>query len=132
MIMSTFLAPLESIEEIKDAQKNIFTFLRRMRLTRYEIKVYLSLLKHGPQNCRSLCNLTGIPSGKIYLVAENLAKKGWVKISSNERPKKLYVIDPEVTFRNTFTEMKEDLNVLEMNSETIRLQLNTLNKGFHH
>ena len=113
---------------INDSQNDTFSLLRRLGLTCYEAVAYLALVKYGPQDCRSLSRLAGIPNGKIYLTTKNLVEKGWIQVSEFGRPKKLCAVDPENIIKKRLTELKEELNHLETNSIYVSMMLkNSLN-----
>lgn len=102
--------------------------LHDLGLCKYERKAYLTLLKHGPQNYKSLSDLSDVPYGRIYSTMENLAKKGWTK-SLNQRPKIYYATDPEKQMKNRLTEMKEEMVSLEEIVQRVSTQLKAL---YHH
>ena len=75
----------------EDETKNI---LHRLKLGKYETEVYLTLLKHGPQDYKGLIKRSGVPYGKIYYTLNDLTKKGWVE-NRDQKPKIFYATDPE-------------------------------------
>ena len=106
---------------------SIVSLLRSLGLTKYEMLAYLTLLKDGPQSCKSLTFKTEIPTGKVYTVIKKLAGEGWVRISYDERPKILYAMDPEVAIKKRILELKEKLDLLEINANRVSSTL----KPFH-
>ena len=102
--------------------------LHNLGLCKYERKAYLTLLKHGPQNYKSLSNISDVPYGRIYSVMESLAKKGWTK-SLNQRPKIFYATDPEKQMNNRLLEMKKEIVSLEKTIQRISAKLKIL---YHH
>jgi len=98
---------------------SVISLLRNLGLTKYEMLVYLTLLKDGPRNYKALTRLTGIPTGKIYTVVKALAKKGWVITSYDKRPKNFYAVDPEIAINKRIAELKDKLNLLERNAKVI-------------
>ncbi len=52
--------------------------LRALGMSLYEARIYLGLLRHGPQNGNELSRSAGIPSSKVYSTLERLASKGIV------------------------------------------------------
>ncbi|MFQ5910700.1 MAG: TrmB family transcriptional regulator [Thermoplasmata archaeon] len=56
--------------------------LRRLGLTRYEAKAYLSLLKDNLSSAVKLSEKSEVPRTRIYAVLESLRDKGWVRVYS--------------------------------------------------
>jgi len=77
--------------------------LRRIGLTEYEAKVYLSLLKDHLNSAARLSEKSGVPRTKIYSVLESLALKGWIRIYSG-MPLLFKAVDP----RDIFAKVKRD------------------------
>lgn len=98
---------------------SIVSLLRSLGLTKYEMLVYITLLKDGPKDCKSLIRLASVPSGKIYLVVKKLTEKGWIVSSTNERPKIFYAVDPEIAIKKRISELKHKLNLLERSASTV-------------
>jgi len=71
--------------------------LRRIGLTEYEAKVYLSLLNNHVTTAAKLAEKSGVPRTKIYSVLETLAFKGWVKVYSGV-PLLFKAVNPEEVF----------------------------------
>jgi sugar-specific transcriptional regulator TrmB len=97
----------------------VLLLLRSLALTKYEARAYWSLIKNGPQNCRSLSRSTDIPSGRIYSVMNSLGKEEWVKVSVNERPKIYYAVDPEIIIQKRLIEMKKEFHMLEIQANRV-------------
>jgi len=108
-------------------ENEIEDLLHDLGLCKYERKAYLTLLKHGPQNYKSLSDLSDVPYGKIYSVMERLAEKGWTK-SLNQRPKIFYATDPEEHMYNRLLEMKKEMASLENTIQRVSAKL----KGLYH
>jgi len=77
--------------------------LRRIGLTEYEAKAYLSLLKDHLNTATRLSEKSGVPRTKIYSVLESLALKGWIRIYSG-MPLLFKAVDP----RDIFARVKRD------------------------
>jgi len=77
--------------------------LRRIGLTEYEAKAYLSLLKDHLNSAARLSEKSGVPRTKIYQVLESLALKGWIRIYSG-MPLLFKAVDP----RDIFAKVKRD------------------------
>lgn len=52
--------------------------LRVLGMSLYEARVYLGLVRHGPQNGNEVAKSAGIPSSKVYSTLEKLASEGIV------------------------------------------------------
>ena len=52
--------------------------LRILGMSLYEARIYIGLLRHGPQNGNEVSKSAGIPSSKVYSTLERLASKGIV------------------------------------------------------
>ena len=94
------------------SEGEIKNFLRDLQLTDYEIKVYVSLLKYGPQNYKELTKRSSVPYGKIYYILKSLSRKGWIK-SINGRPRVFHATDPKEPLQNHLVKIKEQINELE-------------------
>jgi len=108
----------------------IENLLNNLGLCKYEARAYLTLLKHGPQNYKSLTELSGIPYGRIYCTMGSLAEKGWIK-TLDQRPKIFYAADPEMPLMNHLMEMKEQVASLEKTIRRVSLKLKTLYNQSH-
>lgn len=56
--------------------------LRKVGLTEYEARAYLSLLSDNLNSASKLSEKSGVPRTKIYAVLESLKDKGWIRIYS--------------------------------------------------
>ena len=106
----------------EDETKNI---LRSLKLGKYETKVYITLLKHGPQDYKELIKRSGVPYGKIYYTLNGLTKKGWVD-NRGQKPKIFYAVDPEGPLITHLIRIKEEMNDIERSVLRIMPQLKTL------
>ncbi|MFQ6128156.1 MAG: TrmB family transcriptional regulator [Thermoplasmata archaeon] len=68
--------------------------LRKIGLTEYEAKAYLSLLTDHLSSAVKLSEKSGVPRTRIYAVLESLKEKGWVRIYSGV-PILFRAIDPD-------------------------------------
>ena len=50
--------------------------LRALGMSLYEARIYVGLLRHGPQNGNEVSKSAGIPSSKVYSGLERLAVEG--------------------------------------------------------
>jgi sugar-specific transcriptional regulator TrmB len=95
-------------------EDEINSFLFSLELTKYETKVFLTLLQHGPQNYRDIAKRSNVPLGKIYYTLECLSKKGWAKILQN-KPKLFHSVDPEKILQMhlaRINKQRDDLEIL--------------------
>lgn len=72
-----------SVEIIEDLR----AFLKNARLSTYEINSFIVLLCSNDLTAKEICFKTGIPTGRIYEVLEELRGKGMVEIQDS-RPKR--------------------------------------------
>jgi sugar-specific transcriptional regulator TrmB len=101
--------------------------LKKLGLSEYEIRVFLTLVTMGSMNYRILCRDSGVPTGKIYQVLSTLESKGFVEISQ-ERPKIISAAEPKRAFRHRLRQIEEDFNNLELETrdalQSIQFQYN--------
>ena len=105
----------------EDDIKNI---LHSLKLGKYETEVYLTLLKHGPQDYKALIKRSSVPYGKIYYTLNDLTKKGWVE-NREHKPKIFYAVDPEGPLINHLIRIKKEMNEIERSVLRIMPQLKT-------
>jgi sugar-specific transcriptional regulator TrmB len=103
----------------------ITNFLYNLKLRKYEVEAYLTLLKHGPQNYKGLIELSSVPYGKIYATLNILDRKGWVT-TLNLKPKIFSAVDPEVPLRDGINTIRNWVTALEEAFRRINPQLKTL------
>jgi sugar-specific transcriptional regulator TrmB len=53
--------------------------LRQLGFSLYEARIYVALLKYGPQNGNELSKASGVPSSKVYAALEKLSSEGVVQ-----------------------------------------------------
>jgi len=100
--------------------------LRRVGLTEYEAKAYLSLLKDHLNSATKLSEKSGVPRTKIYSVLESLQRKGWIKIYSGI-PLLFKAVDPH----DIFERVKKDYNeFLESVQTTLDKEVADLKEKF--
>ena len=83
--------------------ESVIEKLRKIGLTEYEAKVYVTLLEDHLNTAGKLTEKSGVPRTKIYLVLESLEHKGWVRVYSGI-PLLFRANDP----LDVFTKIKED------------------------
>ncbi|AEA46466.1 TrmB family transcriptional regulator [Archaeoglobus veneficus] len=78
--------------------------LRKLGLSEYEAKVYVTLVGLGKASAREIHEASGVPRTRIYDVLEKLASKGFVDIEEGE-PKRFRAVDP----RKVIEKLKMDV-----------------------
>ena len=74
--------------------KELVEKFKNLGLSQNEMKVYLLLLYSGPLTAKEISEYSQVPFSKIYLVLNNLEKKGWLN-SSTTRPIKYSAKPPQ-------------------------------------
>ncbi|MEM2637580.1 MAG: helix-turn-helix domain-containing protein [Candidatus Korarchaeota archaeon] len=110
---------MSSEEEIEDFGENIpretIDALKNLGLTRYEIKVYLTLLLENLLDAKEISAKTDIPYSRIYEVLNSLHKKGFIA-KAEGRPGKFFANLPTEAI-NKFKEIND--RKFEMNSKIV-------------
>lgn len=81
--------------------------LRELGMTLYEARIYVCLLRHGPQNGNEVAKSGGIPSSKVYSSLDRMAAKGIVQSLRHAGGTQYVCISPEelvLRFRREFDE----------------------------
>jgi HTH-type transcriptional regulator, sugar sensing transcriptional regulator len=81
--------------------------LQALGFSLYEARVYVGLLRHGPQNGNEVAKSAGLPSSKVYSTLERLASKGIVHSVRRDTTTQYICISPDELihrFRNEFDE----------------------------
>jgi len=101
--------------------------LRKLGLTKYEIKAYLILVSFGYMKGGKISEKSGVPQGKIYSVLSNLIEKGLVS-QIDAKPKIFKAINPDVALRNLIEEKRNDLEAFteKLSSEIKKLMATKL------
>jgi sugar-specific transcriptional regulator TrmB len=73
--------------------KNILQPLLEIGLSKYESKVYLTLISEGVSAAKNISDITGIPYGKVYEIINSLSYKGFAMILPT-KPMKYRAISP--------------------------------------
>ena len=74
--------------------KNILKPLSDVGLSKYESKVYLTLISEGVSSAKSISDVTGIPYGKVYEIINSLSYKGFLMILPS-KPMKYMAVSPK-------------------------------------
>ncbi len=73
--------------------------LKKLGLTEYEIRVYLTLLNEGSKKGGEISKLSKVPHGKTYESLESLEKKGFISVFP-VKPKLFSAVMPEIAIKN--------------------------------
>jgi sugar-specific transcriptional regulator TrmB len=79
----------------------------------YEARIYVGLLRHGPQNGNELSKSAGIPSSKVYSTLERLASKGIVHSVRTGSGTQYLCVAPDELIHRLRQEFGEPLDYLE-------------------
>src|SRR5919201_2668001 len=87
--------------------------LRTLGMSLYEARIYVGLLRHGPQNGNEVSKSAGIPSSKVYSTLERLAAKGIVHSVRTGTGTQYICISPQELVQRFRTEFDEPIRYLE-------------------
>jgi len=87
--------------------------LRTLGMSLYEARVYLGLLRHGPQNGNEVAKSAGIPSSKVYATLEKLASEGVVHTVTTGSGTQYISIAPDELVQRFRQEFEEPIEYLE-------------------
>ena len=87
--------------------------LRILGMSLYEARIYIGLLRHGPQNGNEVSKSAGIPSSKVYSTLERLASKGIVHSVRTGSGTQYVCISPQELVRRFRDEFEEPMDYLE-------------------
>lgn len=99
---------------IKMEKEYNIKILKKIGLTEYESKAYLSLIHLVSDKADNISKESNIPRSKIYPVLENLEKKKLIKINEG-RPLIYEVITPSEAFTSYKNNLVDEINTLETN-----------------
>lgn len=92
--------------------KNILKPLSDIGLSKYEAKVYLTLISEGISTAKNISSITGIPYGKVYEIINSLSYKGLVMVLPS-KPMKYRAISPQQAIVTAKKNMQERFEKLE-------------------
>jgi HTH-type transcriptional regulator, sugar sensing transcriptional regulator len=87
-------------------------FLKKLGLSSYEIKIFLTLLQTGQMKARELSRVSGIPYGRIYDVLYSLEKKGLVLVVQSD-PKNFEAVKSSIAIERLIEQEKLRLREIE-------------------
>ena len=88
------------------------SFLKKLGLSNYETKVYLTLLKYGTLKVRDLSQKSGVPYGRIYDVVNTLKNKDIISFVSLN-PKLLKALELEEALNLLLKDKEESIALLK-------------------
>jgi sugar-specific transcriptional regulator TrmB len=94
-------------------EQGVIDRLRVLGLSLYEARIYVGLLRHGPQNGNEVSRSAGIPSSKVYSTLERLASKGIVQSVRTSAGTQYVSISPEELVHRFRDEFDEPIDYLE-------------------
>ena len=109
--------------------KNILKPLAEIGLSKYESKVYLTLIGEGVSTAKSISDITGIPYGKVYEIINSLSYKGFSMILPS-KPMKYKAISPMQAIIAAKKDNKEKFQKIEESMIKYLEPMFTKNKNF--
>lgn len=98
--------------------ENLIENLKNYGFTEYESKAYVAIVGLGTGTAREVCEVSGVPQGRIYTVLNTLAERGFVVIQEGtptfylaEDPAEVFAAIKE-EYCSSLDEMIEDLRKL--------------------
>ncbi len=92
--------------------KNILKPLTELGLSKYEAKVYLTLIGEGTSTAKDISNITGIPYGKVYEIINSLSNKGFSMVLPS-KPMKYKAASPLESMKKARNKEKEKFKRIE-------------------
>jgi sugar-specific transcriptional regulator TrmB len=92
---------------------DVVSRLRAVGMTLYEAKVYVGLLKSGPQNGNEVAKSAGLPSSKVYSTLEKLASLGIVHSMKRGTSTTYVCISPDELVKRLRSRFSEPLDYLQ-------------------
>ncbi len=99
--------------------ENLITVLNSLGFTENEAKIYISLLKTGPQNGYEISKSSGVPRSKIYVLLERLLQRG-ILTSSHNGKNVIYKAEPVSRLEDMATlDLQRNLQALRKETSKI-------------
>jgi sugar-specific transcriptional regulator TrmB len=105
--------PTENNSLAHAGDEGVVDRLRALGLSLYEARIYVGLLRHGPQNGNEVSKSAGLPSSKVYSTLERLASKGIVHSVRTASGTQYVCISPEELVHRFRAEFDEPISYLE-------------------
>src|SRR5437763_9825000 len=93
--------------------------LQLLGFSLYEARVYVGLLRHGPQNGNEVAKSAGLPSSKVYSTLERLASKGIVHSVRHGMTTQYVCILPGELMHRLRADFEEPLDYLDKTLPTL-------------
>jgi HTH-type transcriptional regulator, sugar sensing transcriptional regulator len=93
--------------------------LQALGFSLYEARVYVALLRHGPQNGNEVSKSAGLPSSKVYSTLERLAVRGVVHSVRRGSTTQYVCISPDELMHRLREDYEEPLDFLEKTLPTL-------------
>ena len=87
--------------------------LQEVGLSLYEARLYIGLLRHGPQNGNELSRASGVPSSKVYSTLEKLMSQGIVHSIKRGSTNEFVCIAPKELIERLRKQYNDPLDFLE-------------------
>ncbi len=111
------------------ATKNILNSLSDLGLSKYESRIYLTLIGEGITTAKTISDITGIPYGKVYEIINTLSHKGFV-MTLPSKPMKYKAVSPQQAIHSAKKEASEKLKKIEKHVLEYLEPLFTKSKSF--
>ncbi len=92
--------------------KDTFQSLSSLGLSKYETKVYLTLISEGVSTAKNISDITGIPYGKVYEIMMSLSNKGFSMVLPS-KPMKYKAVSPKQAITSAKKDMEDKFNKIE-------------------
>ncbi len=111
---------------------------RSLGLTKYEVHVYLTLLRNDSADASFIASISGVPLGRIYSVLSSLQRKKIIH-AQKTRPRKFAAVEPSIALKYLLDaqlfklqQASVELNekAAELEKDLLRLKLSPQNKQF--
>jgi len=99
--------------------ETVVSRLQVLGFSLYEARVYVGLLRHGPQNGNEVARSAGLPSSKVYSTLERLVAKGIVHSVRQATTTQYICIPPGELLHRLRSEYEEPLDYLETTLPTL-------------
>ena len=93
-------------------------YLEKQGLTKYESRVYISLVKEGLSTAHQISQKSKVPYGKIYTVLASLVEKGFLK-NFEGVPQRFQALDPTIVINHNIRKKEEELNTFKEQSKKL-------------
>jgi len=97
----------------------IVSRLQVLGFSLYEARVYVGLLRHGPQNGNEVAKSAGLPSSKVYSTLERLASKGLVHSVRRDTTTQYVCVSPDELLHRLREDYEEPIDYLATTLPTL-------------